>query len=305
MITEYLSQYRDVRVIYVPNPGNAGDSVIAAATYQVLDRIGVRYELQRAVDVDPTDRVILYGGGGNMVGPDTFSARVANDLHRHCKRFVILPHTIKDNDRLLGQFGENVDIFCRERYSFEYVQSCAQQAQVFLADDMAFSLDLHELESFANVGMLRQFVLYSKNKLAGKISTPMWSNLQRAARRDEIVRRLKGRASLRHLNCFRLDGERTEINIPLDNIDLSQELQFGVENADLAKFCAATLIEFLSGYKSVSTNRLHVAISAALIGMNVDFHSNSYYKCRGVYEFSMKHRFPNVFWKSGDQGLAD
>lgn len=298
MIQEYLSQYRNDSVVYIPNPGNAGDSVIAAATYQAIERAGLKYELARADRVDPDGRVIIYGGGGNLVAPTTFSAKVARRLHRRAKRFVVLPHTIKDNDELLRQFGGNVDIFCREKYSFDYVRNSGTSANVFLANDMAFGLQLTDLRPDAAISMTEQFTRYAINKLRGGVSVPMLSNLNRALHADAILQRLRLRALTRHLNCFRLDGERTNIEIPSDNIDLSAELQFGVENSVLAKYCAASLTKFLGGYESVSTNRLHVAISAALVGLEVNFYSNSYYKCKGVYELSMRDTFNNVNWMS-------
>lgn len=294
----YLSQYRRDSVVYIPNPGNAGDSIIAAATYQLLNRAGLKYELARADKVDPDGRVVIYGGGGNLVAPNTFSAKTARRLHRRAKRFVVLPHTIKDNNELLQQFEGNVDVFCREQYSFDYVRKSGTRAKVFLAGDMAFGLGLGDLQQGANISMPQQFSDYAINKLRGRISTPMLSNLNRALHCDAILLRLQQQAPRRHLNCFRLDDERTAIDIPKDNVDLSQELQFGVENAALAKYCAASLVKFLGGYASVSTNRLHIAISAALVGLDVRFYSNSYYKCKGVYEFSMRGVFDNVSWMS-------
>src|SRR5690625_2556576 len=59
---------RDGKVFYVPNPGNAGDSLIAAATFQVLRQAGIRWKLLDHRQVSPTkDCTLLYGGGGNLV----------------------------------------------------------------------------------------------------------------------------------------------------------------------------------------------------------------------------------------------
>jgi hypothetical protein len=37
-------------------------------------------------------------------------------------------------------------------------------------------------------------------------------------------------------------------------------------------------------------------VSGAIAGRDTKFYSNSYYKCRAVYEFSMQGRFDNVTW---------
>ncbi len=299
LIDDYLSQFSGERVVYIPNPGNAGDSVIAAATFQVLARNNISCELAAYDRLDPHGQVVIYGGGGNLVATSTFSARVIKRLHQRAKKLVVLPHTIKNIDELLAEFGSNIDIFCRERYSHEYVQRSGTQASVHLADDMAFSLNLEQLKQHDSLNFGRQLFSYVTEKFIHHRNTATWDNLKRASRVDAIVPRLRASRQTRHLHCFRLDGERTSIAIPDDNVDLSQEFQFGLENEALASFCAQTLLAFLSQYESVSTNRLHVAISSALLGLKVQFHSNSYYKCKGVYEFSMRDRFPNVEWMSG------
>src|SRR5690625_1859195 len=59
---------REGTVSYIPNPGNAGDSLIAAATSQVLRQAGIRWKLLDHRPAPPMkDCVLLYGGGGNFV----------------------------------------------------------------------------------------------------------------------------------------------------------------------------------------------------------------------------------------------
>lgn len=299
LINDYLSQFSGQRVVYIPNPGNAGDSVIAAATFQMLEKNNIKYELAAYDRIDPTGQVVIYGGGGNLVATSTFSARVIKRLHKRAKKLVILPHTIKNIDELLVEFGSNVDIICRERYSLDYLQRSNTDASVHLAHDMAFSLDIEKLKLYDKLRLGRQIYSYATDKLIHHRNTVSWNNLIRASRVKSIVPRLRASRDTHHLNCFRLDGERTSVVIPDDNVDLSQEFQFGLENAELAYFCTQTLLTFLSRYKSISTNRLHLAISSALLGLQVQFYSNSYYKCKGVYELSMRERLPNVEWMSG------
>jgi exopolysaccharide biosynthesis predicted pyruvyltransferase EpsI len=138
---------------------------------------------------------------------------------------------------------------------------------------------------------------YLTGKLLASHATPTLADVQRALRSDRIAQDLLRRtAGSNHLNAFRCDGEATDIALPPDNIDLSIELQFGVESPAIAEHCARTLLGVLERFESVSTNRLHVAISAALISRRVLFYPNNYYKCKGVYEYSLRQRFPNVTW---------
>ncbi len=52
------------------------------------------------------------------------------------------------------------------------------------------------------------------------------------------------------------------------------------------------MINFLEEYKVVNTDRLHVAILASLLGKEVNFYPNSYYKNEAVYNYSLFNRYP-------------
>lgn len=54
------------------------------------------------------------------------------------------------------------------------------------------------------------------------------------------------------------------------------------------------MINFLEEYKVVNTDRLHVAILASLLGKEVNFYPNSYYKNEAVYNYSLFNRYPKT-----------
>lgn len=57
-------------VLYCPNPGNAGDSAIALATYECFEHLGVSYRYVEWDEVfDARGKVLIYGGGGNLTSP--------------------------------------------------------------------------------------------------------------------------------------------------------------------------------------------------------------------------------------------
>ena len=99
-------------------------------------------------------------------------------------------------------------------------------------------------------------------------------------------------------NAFRLDPESTDIEIPSDNTDLSRAcrcrgntwIPSAINNA------AHCVFSYLSKFKEVNTNRLHVSIAGTLLGIKVNLYPNSYYKNKAIYEFSMNGRFKNVNW---------
>ena len=139
-IKNFLEKYKNKKIIYIPNPGNAGDSLIAYGTIQTFDKIGLNYEIGN-IDEKYNNEILFFAGGGNLVG-----------LYSDCKKFilnnknnneiVILPHTIKDEDELLKSLDDNIKIICREKKSFDYVSSLIKNKQnVFLSKDMAFYID--------------------------------------------------------------------------------------------------------------------------------------------------------------------
>lgn len=295
-LRDYLSEFRNRDVSYIPNPGNAGDSVMAAATYQCLDQMGIAYTTPHLGTFDPKGKIILYGGGGNLYSPERFSSRTLSRLHRQARHLTILPHTIKDVDALLDDFGENVTVICREQVSFDYVKGRNGRYRSLLMDDLAFSLDVDRLlNDGARHGGLSMLAHGAVQKILKREAYTSLDNMLRALRPrlPQWVRDHRGGGTL---TCFRLDGESTGIALPPDNVDLSQVFMFGVAPAPVAFHAARSLFRTLLKFDEIRTDRLHVAISSALLGKRVLFHANNYYKSRAVYDYSIKGRFPKVQW---------
>lgn len=76
------------------------------------------------------------------------------------------------------------------------------------------------------------------------------------------------------------------ITVPEGNRDISAE---GTETTPMADF-----LEAIGRFEIVHTNRLHVAIAAALMGRQVHLYANSYFKNRAIYDASLRSAFPNV-----------
>lgn len=302
-IEHYLEQFRDSDVIYIPDPGNAGDSVMAVATYQLFDKLGITYEtprLQKLINFDLSEKIVIYGGGGNLTGSiERFSSRVSYLVHHRAKKYVILPHTIKDVTPLLQAFGNNVDIICREQQSFDYVSATAKRSNVMLMDDIAFSLDLEDVMKGSPIKSPGgRLIDYIGAKLFSSRNIPVFQQVLRSFELPKTRAELQKHLVSDELFCFRTDGEKSDIQIPPLNADLSELFEFGVETKDVAYLSTREVLSFISKFKRIHTNRLHMAICGALLGVEVMFHANNYYKCRAVYEQSMQGRFPNVHWMS-------
>ncbi len=302
-ITGYLSELvREKEVYFKPNPGNAGDSLIAYATFQLLNELGINYRtLFDTSSFDPTGKVLLYGGGGNFVEQHKGAARdTIEKFHRGAAKLIILPSTITGNEDILSSLGSNVDIICREMVSYHYVKSLAPSANVYIMDDMAFSLDIDKLLSRRRPPFIELLLMKVRHKLTGdarhrEVVSPkkvlrakfgLWCGQKHLWRRQRNM----------SLNCVRTDSEASSAGIPKGNIDLSEVFSYGAQAEPLAYYSTRSLIEYLQEFDEITTNRLHLGIAGAILGKSVRMFSNSYYKCRAVYEYSMKDRFPNVEW---------
>ena len=87
------------------------------------------------------------------------------------------------------------------------------------------------------------------------------------------------------LNAFRTDCESILKIKPESNCDISYD---GYATKPLDDF-----LGMIKKYEEVNTDRLHVAITAVLLGKRVNLYPNSYFKNRAVYDYSLK-KFPNI-----------
>ena len=255
-IDKFLELYKNVKnIIFVPNPGNAGDCIIAYSTIKIFDKLNIQYTIGNYKNIY-SNETIFYGGGGNLIG-----------IYNNCKTFlnnnmdlslnnqiIILPHTIKSEDLLLSNMNNNIKIICREYTSYNYVKEHFKfyEKNLYLSHDMVFYLDIPSLKILEN-----------------------------------------SKCSHNVLNCFRNDKEKTNINIPDDNKDLSLLLNtinstkdyFIIEKISLA------FIKEIYKYNIINTNRLHVAIVGSLLNKKVNFYSNNYYKNESVYKLSISNKY--------------
>jgi len=305
-LIEFLGELRQEPrpILFIANPGNAGDSLIAHATRQLFDRLGLDYVWVNSYRrLDPRGRVVVYGGGGNLVPLYDDASRALRWADGRAKRLLVLPHTVDGHEQLLADLGPETDLICRELVSYEYVSSVLRSARCHLADDLALATDTEATLAIAPEPM-PALPLYGRKLLYRAMLKPSWSKsvaapwkLRRSerlfqARRAELAR---GGAS-RVLHVLRTDFEQTRTPTPPDNLDLSDLFNFGTEDANSCHTGAHHLLRYLDLFEEVRTNRLHVAIGAALLGKQVKFQYNSYFKNRAVYEFSIRDRFPNLEW---------
>lgn len=265
-----FQQLRGEQVLYFACPGNSGDSLIGAATYQLLTKYGIRFSLLGPED-RPKSRTILLAGGGNLVAMYTSMASVVRRLVNRSNRIIILPHSIMGHWPDLSQLGPNDLIFCRELDSYRRVKAAGLSAGIRLGHDLALYLDIGLLEK----------------SLPGQ---------------DELIKSFKETIRDARIDVGRIDGKRVlcmrrgveATFIPKGaNYDISVLFRSGTQPG-LAERASWNMIHFCARASHITTNRLHVGIASLLARTQVALHDNSYGKVSGVFRHSIEGRYPNV-----------
>ncbi|RMD98739.1 MAG: hypothetical protein D6816_15815 [Bacteroidetes bacterium] len=287
-VVSFLGDLIGEEVFYCPNPGNAGDALIAEATYQLFDEIGLSYQVVWPTEnMDLAGKIVLYGGGGSLVSKYEPARRFIERYHSSVRLLVLLPHTVEGHEDLLQQFGENVVVFCREHVSYAHVRKYASKATVLLADDLAFGLDVDRVLREGEGWRHPRFwwnALFKYNRKPRRIARIAWNLFQHRPARKGV------------LNAFRTDAEKTNYPVPEDNLDITGLLILGTRHRYLVRAASFMMLDFINRYEEVNTNRLHVCIASLLLGKRVNFYPNNYWKCKAVYEATIRNRYSRVKW---------
>lgn len=275
--------------IYIPNIGNAGDGFIAHSTYRMFDRLGLSYSIGHISKTYPGE-IVVYAGGGAFVEPYDYMIGFLKRNFGKWRQLIVLPHTMTSYGEFLSQLGPNAHLFCRESMSFEYASSFSTGANIYLSDDLAFDCSFGELDDL--------ICPWKPSGLARILREPR--EYARLLRRLRIDRIRANSLQSDTLFAFREDIERTSAILPVGNIDLSEAFAGNSMLPIPALHVTYRMMRFLKQFRAVKTNRLHVSIMSAMLGLEVDLYDNSYGKNRAIYERSMRGRFENVRWNSSD-----
>ncbi|MCB4399485.1 polysaccharide pyruvyl transferase family protein [Synechococcus sp. MU1625] len=242
---------------YIPNPGNAGDSLIALGTLQLMESLGLRVRLHKHRETFNKNDRVFYGGGGNFV-PYYKQCREFILRNTHVQQLVLLPHTVHEQSDVLEKIGPNMVLFARERRSFRHLtQHMRYPENARIDHDLAFAIGPSTIQSLI------------KNDLGHRSGC---------------------------LHAFRTDKEATKIEIPPDNSDLSHMCKTinNTQTLEGITESSRAIFEAIAPYAEIKTNRLHIAIASALLNKKTIMGSNSYFKNSGVYRYSIKQNFSNV-----------
>lgn len=242
---------------YIPNPGNMGDVLIAAATLDFFDAHNLNYKMFDGKDFSGT---LVYGGGGGLVPyyQDHWQKLLKNSKHAH--KIIILPSSIKDVPDFVSKLDNRFVIFTRDKASYDYLVSQKTPATVYLDYDMALRSTKQLLRS--------SFIIKSRE---------LWSL-------SSMAKRLKDMDKCAYF--MRKDVESVG-HYPSD-LDISDCFWLSeTSTKEWIRFGAQMMLAAVDYFDAIVTDRLHVGIAGVLMGKEVYWLDNSYGKISGVYKHSL------------------
>jgi exopolysaccharide biosynthesis predicted pyruvyltransferase EpsI len=270
----FLGQFSGQEILYHPNPGNGGDSLIALGTYEAFRRANITFKIT-GLDDDVAGKTVFLAGGGNLVPLYWDILKAYRKFFGQAARIILLPHTIRGHDELLAELDERCTIFCRDAESYIHVASLNTRVEIYLEHDMACHIDPGP------------FLADPEN--ADRYGTIVTEKL--AAKELDLSKKPL-------VNFFRVDWESAR-TVQTSDMDISAEFTFGVwpDNARKAAWC---MLKTVSMATFVQTDRLHVAVSCALTATRCLLYDNSYGKNGGVYRHSLRNRTPFIKFRQFD-----
>lgn len=307
------------RLVYLPNPGNLGDGMIAAATTLLFEKLGVCYEVFDENASYGDDWTLIYGGGGACVPYWNILDKLkAIFTMPGIERCIILPHSIRECPELLAVMDSRFTVFCREKASFEYCRSMNGQAEFVLTDDMALTLDLKDFPPLSDAQRKAISPLKFLGAYLGLLSRNQRNRIKVLAKLDHKTRRRLLKRLGKHVLPFgrdlkiawfmRRDQEKTDvIGGALPDVLFMDLSRYGGGDCrdELVNYLGVELfLHAINEVDVVVTDRLHVGVGAALLGKHLVWLDNSYGKVSGVFHNSMTH-IPNIHFVQSKAELEE
>ena len=284
-------------VLYgLPYYSNIGDTLIWEGVLDILRKSPHKckgvcgwndYPKQK---VEP-GRTILIEGGGYFGDVWRFGwNNVLQELSLNKdSRVIILPNTIYYNDpqllshdiQLLSQL-KHLTICVRDQRSYDFARQHFHN-EVLLMPDLAFGINPDYLAQWAKPATKDCLYLKREDKELAQTNITLppgaeisdWPTMVSKTRKEAAIEKME------HFYHHRLGGRLMRIGMTKLLYD---KIYYHIYRKQMTK----RGVQFISGYKTIYTTRLHGLILAALLGKETYFIDNSYGKVSALYDTWLK-----------------
>lgn len=290
---------RDYVFLDMPYHPNVGDSLIALAGTSLLENSGQRCLYRSSMftfdDRDiPSSVLIVFNGGGNF--GDLWKPYTTDFRNKIIKRypnnhFLILPQSVyykdsnnlKDDIQLFSTCGNNMTICARDRASYMFLKDNFKENNIELVPDLAFYTDKKFLIRKNPTGK----ILFLKRTDKELVDTPKYDVVPSNAEIRDWPTMEK--YSEIYKKYYRIKRRIEKCWYPKYLLYLEDYLWQKI----VLPYNRRNGISFVNNYDTIYTTRLHVAITAVLLGKEVYFFDNSYGKNSALYNTWLTD-FPNI-----------
>lgn len=251
-----VQHFKENNAVFFPGYGNLGDGLIALGTLDFFKDMEWAPSCIYGHHKEAFlghSHVVLGGGGGWVKGLWFHYSEQAVAFLQGGGQLLILPTSFAGLGAELVPYAEQVTIFCRERQSYEEL----------------LRLGMPESRIF----LCPDMAFYTK---------------------EEHFSGLEEEGQYPVLQILRRDEEGIRKNHPRDSVDLPllfNDVQWAEEAQCLGPLRAVAGL--INQFECVETDRLHMAVLAALIGRTVRLEPSSYFKIKAIFDYTL-HRFPKV-----------
>jgi len=214
--------------------------------------------------------VFFIHGGGNVNDLWGNGLRLLKNIIRHNPSSIVIvaPQSYyfkyTSFPALFKKSRQEIYLFCREKYSYKLLNSINLPENVHILLSHDTTLYLSKEDFHTRIGDYDLICL-------------------RTDLESKIFQNTRPKITVRDLKFFNK-------KIVIGDISLLDSFR--------------NFVNLIEGSNKVITDRLHVAILAAILGKETVLLPNSYYKNRGVYEFSLS-KYPNVKFVSNPSGCLE
>jgi exopolysaccharide biosynthesis predicted pyruvyltransferase EpsI len=266
--------------LYYPNPGNGGDSLIALGTLLFFERLRLPYKFFSAEEYSKNKCVVTSGGGGLIPDYKTVPA-VMRFLAKDASSVTILPSSCFGSEDTLELMDERFHFFAREHATLAHLQKNTKSVHLDFCHDMAFTLTKDTFDLSQPIPLF-----LSGQRLDYQIK---WLN-----KRRKILALLRNVPPVTQMLRYDVETAVQTSRHLQGNYDISNLIKGQLLTSKQVSSVAHTFYHIIARQKSIITDRLHIAVAAALAGVPCTMRANNYFKNKAVFDASISGNFPHV-----------